>query len=1331
MKSKVLILLIFLPILLVGNISAFNIDNVKSYDKKEIYGTYEVDNAFGLGKKLAEYTLEENTELCEYNQCYAKGTATIYSQGKLFTDLYFESLNDKNFGRKVNIVGYQIFLDGELYQGQVLSEGTYIWEIKGQVEEDQSVDWIAEAFGEKFKEWAVWNSDSVNSRQWIFWGRNLNNTRYYPYNTTTSTNLLCTFDAYGRSSVSVSNGTAIVGSVDTDTIYAFNATTCNLIWSFYDGFETNVQPTISGDYVFIGSAGGNRMRALNFTNGSEVWNFSAESIIHGSSSPIYKDRIIFGTDNLGVFILNATNGSKICNTTVHGSIYNAPSIMNDVAYFGEGGGNTYNNFTAIDTDDCSVVWDFKPPEAHEGNRGSSQWSAPALYGGRSYFTTDLGIVYALNLSTGVHIWNYSVNGTNYTAHKIEGGVSIKNDILYFNAMNGTANENGYTIAINATDGTFIWRTPLEFDDSDTTPLTTETHLITSDIGAVYIMNLTNGSIYSNITVGRAAAPYYKGIHRGSITVADRILYVQSYGNHTFNTSVFNITVAGEDTGETQFYVTQKEPPDSSVFQATNVSFIGEANYTSGILNISLYLDGLLNYTVFNTTAVENITLATELNISEGTHNWSIGAYNSAGDSTITSNRTFIITTVPDIHFTSPTLVNSSNISINSFEVNVSVTEDYFNNITFNLYNKTDGAELNETTYTDSTRLINWSGLADGNYSYNVTVWTTTDQINYTETRELNIDSHAPNVEFLEDNFLVNYFISGNNLTLNWSVDDSHLNSCLLEYGGANYTVICGDNNITNITINSATLNSSTICADDEAGNMACNFTDWDYKIFENSKTYNTTTYETGTETFLINVTTNSSLSSAKIYYNGTEYTATKSGELWYKEISLNNSNVGADNEIYWNFTYASEVINSSIINQDVSWVAFGLCNETLNMSYANFTFKDESDDSDVIAAIPYSTFNYFIGNGNANKTYTFTNTSENLNYDFCFYPDNLNISSDIYIQYYNSTDYPQRIYNPPIKELNNVSTNIVLYLLGSGDGIYVTFQVINSATQALEGVNVNATREIGGVDTLVGQGTTGADGTVTFWLNPNFIHTFSFDKTGYDLYTTEFTPTQTSYTITLSGGEASVTESYYKGITFAINPTNTSLVNDTIYSFQMQLNSSYWDLDSYGFNLRFTNGTYTDIYSTTIEGTIVSTNFNVGNETRIYMDYYWVIDGNYTNNSFYWNVYNTDKTQWSIAHFFTDLSLYLDSGIFGLDNFGKNLIIFLIIFITIGVLGYKYGATSPIFVFSIIFGVIFFFDVAIEILPSFTTSGGMEIEHFYTFIAGLILVIIGIREVSS
>ena len=492
--------------------------------------------------------------------------------------------------------------------------------------------------------------------------------------------------------------------------------------------------------------------------------------------------------------------------------------------------------------------------------------------------------------------------------------------------------------------------------------------------------------------------------------------------------------------------------------------------------------------------------------------------------------------------------------------------------------------------------------------------------------------------------------------------------------------------------------------------------------------YNSSTYETKSETFTSNLTISPGYTPTNglLIWNGTSYTAslTSLGENEYFlsktiDIPVSNQTIAW----YFNWTIGTSKFSSESSNQSVARTFFGLCNDTCSTKFLNISFKDESNNEKINATITSSNFEYYLGSGTIYKTFSYSTANNYSNYTFCATP-NSTINVVPYVQYKMGTDYPQRIWNPSVQTYSSTITQKVLYLLSSINGIYVTFQVVNTANQVISGVSINATRLIDSEVVLVGAGDTGTDGTTTFWLNPDFSHTITASKTGYSDVITTLTPTQSSYTITL-GTQTSTYNNTFQGITYSIRPNETSLVNDTEYTFGLTINSNYWDLEEYGFNLRLSNGSVISGGSTNVEGTPLTFNYNTGNQSVIYMDYYWVIDGEYTNATKYWVVYNTQHTEYSIWKFFTDFNSYMSVGLFGIDNFGKVLLVFLILFMSVGIVSYKYGLASPIAVSALMWAIIFFFDIVVGLIPNYT-----GINHLPTYIVSLILVLILIREVQ-
>jgi len=166
--KKIIFILMF-AILLVGTVSAWEFDNRKSFDKTiGDYGKIEIINNFGLGSKIAEYTLINNTDVCIIN-CEASGTAKLYEEGKIFNEFTFKNKEKDN--RNLN---YNLFIYEEVkytyenksytinewvkYNNKNLKEGEYTWKLTARKDAYESIDWIASTFGEDLTEWAWWDT---------------------------------------------------------------------------------------------------------------------------------------------------------------------------------------------------------------------------------------------------------------------------------------------------------------------------------------------------------------------------------------------------------------------------------------------------------------------------------------------------------------------------------------------------------------------------------------------------------------------------------------------------------------------------------------------------------------------------------------------------------------------------------------------------------------------------------------------------------------------------------------------------------------------------------------------------------------------------------------------------------------------------------------------------------------------------------------------------------------------------------------------------------------------------------------------------------------------
>lgn len=575
--------------------------------------------------------------------------------------------------------------------------------------------------------------------------------------------------------------------------------------------------------------------------------------------------------------------------------------------------------------------------------------------------------------------------------------------------------------------------------------------------------------------------------------------------------------------------------------------------------------------------------------------------------------------------------------------------------------------------------------------------------------------------------------SGSNITNMSLVLDGIENQTLTKTGTSNESIFTRT-----LGIGSHTWTCSICFSDDscetgsETRNLQIN------SFIENSYSYNLTTYETAIESYSVNITTNgNTLANVKFVFNGTVYTASSSnigGNDYRLYYSQSIPAVVGNYSLFFNYTVGGVYASSSVKYQNVSQTNFTLCGGVVNNPYLNISFKDESTDGYINASIPTSTFEYYLGDGTITKTFNFINNTDNPSYLFC---SNLNRTLNVipYVQYKQGTAYPQRIWNPSVIQYNTTLTHQVLYLLSSIDGIFVTFKLFNPSGSVLSGVVVSGTRVINSVETIVAYGTTDSGGGVTFWLNPDFQHHFTFSKTGYDTYEIDLTPTETNYPIVMGGGsEGTTVNDYTVGVTISIKPSGDFLEKNNKYNFNYTISSTFWNMDSWGYSLKYSNGTIIDTQNSTTNsgGILSSNNINVSNSNRIIMNYYYSINSTYFNFTKYWNV--ETPSDFSFTHLFDDIASYINYNIFGIlgddeGQFAKALISVLVTVLVVGGMAMRYGIGSDATLIGMLAGVILFLNT-VNLLPEpdFFSNGILSFGDFLVYITAIIAIGFLVKE---
>jgi len=281
-------------------------------------------------------------------------------------------------------------------------------------------------------------------------------------------------------------------------------------------------------------------------------------------------------------------------------------------------------------------------------------------------------------------------------------------------------------------------------------------------------------------------------------------------SHESETWFFNVSYV------TGIEITLNTPVDTANLTRKNVTFNYDVIDNYGVDNVSLFIDGSLDHV---DTSQVNGTYEVERNISDGSHSWYVEVYDNDSNGVNSSTYSFDIDTTPFIEFlTPPTLINYANITQEYIPMGVNVSTPYFENITYSLRNA-NGTNYSQF-YAVETYDINFTNMPDAHYHYDVTICTTTDQCNTTETRHINHDTIAPTLSSAYNLTNLTAYSLPINSTWSFNATDPHTDNCYYNTTDHAIKVItCNSTEITEWA--TAGTKDITFCANDTFGNADC------------------------------------------------------------------------------------------------------------------------------------------------------------------------------------------------------------------------------------------------------------------------------------------------------------------------------------------------------------------------------------------------------------------------------------------------------------------------------------------------------------------------------
>ncbi len=261
-----------------------------------------------------------------------------------------------------------------------------------------------------------------------------------------------------------------------------------------------------------------------------------------------------------------------------------------------------------------------------------------------------------------------------------------------------------------------------------------------------------------------------------------------------------------------------------------------------------------------------------------------------------------------------------------------------------IYNETNSSGINNTEY------IFTKILSEGNHNWTYEACGGNGICANATIRNLSIDTTPPEVVLLAPPLIIDLHLINTNLSVNWSANDTNIDTCILQFEGINKTVTCSDNQ-TEINITNSINRSIIFYVNDTFGHINSTSRSWDYTVFENSQEFNNEILEGVINTFIANVIIieSNSITIANFIYNGTSIIGSfsQSGNDSILTIDFLAPNVDTKTNLtfFWSLILLDgQIINLTSNNQTVISISLDDCSVNTIVLY-NYTVVDEGNQS--------------------------------------------------------------------------------------------------------------------------------------------------------------------------------------------------------------------------------------------------------------------------------------------------------------------------------------------------------------------------------------------------
>jgi outer membrane protein assembly factor BamB len=280
------------------------------------------------------------------------------------------------------------------------------------------------------------------------------------------------------------NKRLVIAGNNAGTITAFDAATQEPVWTYQTNASVMSTANVSGGVVYVGSNDKN-LYALDLATGALQCKFNAGGLIQAAPTVVDPDgtgRVVYvgdvgqsgGDDGGNFWAINAVDPNAATNCSVKWSYkafgeppgtqplvgsWSPPAFTHDVngrALIVFGSSSPEGAVYALDAVTGARVWRFQTTPAPDGDVGGGiTVSAPGVNGfanGVAYFVGKNWLAYALDLTTGVKLWEFNVKTDSPNLPgALRNTPALDVDRLYFSYPAGV-------YALDAKTGAKIWKT---------------------------------------------------------------------------------------------------------------------------------------------------------------------------------------------------------------------------------------------------------------------------------------------------------------------------------------------------------------------------------------------------------------------------------------------------------------------------------------------------------------------------------------------------------------------------------------------------------------------------------------------------------------------------------------------------------------------------------------------------------------------------------------------------------------------------------------------------------------------------------------------------------